>query len=452
MDIQEKRTENKPDSDQIIFDEQISARRRHRLQEMKRKKRQQELLRQYAAPVAAAVVIGVILIIVAVKGISAVVTHGGSNRKKQQETQQQESQEPTGQETKQPEPEQQSAKHSESQEPEQQSTKQSEPQGIERSEAEPDGELVCDASASSVGAAVLEMTAQLLHNGMEAFHSKCVNPLGGFVSRQPPLSAAVTERTASFNEQIISENGVLIDVAAGAILARRNEKTRISPASMTKILTVLVAAEHVTDLDDTFTITREITDYSYINDCSSAGFEAGEKVTVRDLFYGTALPSGGDAALGLAFYVAGSQEAFVELMNEKIDALGLADTAHFTNCIGLYDVNHYCTVYDMAVMLKAAYDNSFCRQVLSAHTYTIATTQHPEGLFLSNLFLRRIEDSDTRGEVLCAKTGYVEEAGNCAASLSIGNDGGTYICVTAHSTSPWRCIYDHRDIYQQFLS
>ena len=73
-----------------------------------------------------------------------------------------------------------------------------------------------------------------------------------------------------------------------------------------------------------------------------------ETVPVRELFYGTILSSGADAALGLATYVAGSQEAFVALMNEKLEELGIADTAHFTNCVGLYDEAHKCTVSDMA--------------------------------------------------------------------------------------------------------
>ena len=79
---------------------------------------------------------------------------------------------------------------------------------------------------------------------------------------------------------------------------------------MTKVLTILVAAEHIMEeeLDDTFTMTREITDYSYINDCSSVGFLEGEQVTIRDMFYGTILPSGCDAAVGLATYVAGSHD------------------------------------------------------------------------------------------------------------------------------------------------
>lgn len=97
-----------------------------------------------------------------------------------------------------------------------------------------------------------------------------------------------------------------------------------APASMTKILTVLVAAEHVTDLDDTFTITKEITDFSYSHDCSAVGFLDEETVTVRDLLYGTILPSGGDAAAGLACYVAGSMDAFVDMMNEKLAELGLS--------------------------------------------------------------------------------------------------------------------------------
>jgi D-alanyl-D-alanine carboxypeptidase (penicillin-binding protein 5/6) len=280
-----------------------------------------------------------------------------------------------------------------------------------------------------------------------------INPvtLGG-KNTTPPLNAVADSNTAGLDDDVVSENGIVIDVDNEKILAQKGANERISPASMTKILTVLVAAEHINDLTDTFEITYEIENYSYVNDCSNVGFSVGEVVTIEDLFYGTILPSGADAALGLAIYVAGSQEAFVELMNEKIDELGILETSHFTNCVGIYDDNHYSTVYDMAVMLKAAYDNSFCREVLSARTYTTSsTTEHPDGITISNWFLRRIEDKDTNGEVLCAKTGFVVQSGNCAASLSVGNDDKVYICVTAHSTSSWRCIYDHVALYQKYI-
>ena len=264
-----------------------------------------------------------------------------------------------------------------------------------------------------------------------------------------------TPETATiYSEEVISTHAILIDESTDTIVASKGAKERISPASMTKVLTVLVAAEQITEeqLDDTFTITLEITDYAYVNDCSSVGFLDGEKVTVRDLFYGTVLPSGGDAAVGLATYIAGSHEAFVDMMNEKLDELGLSDSAHFTNCVGLYDDNHYCTVYDMAVIMKAAMQNEMCREFLSAHSYkTAPTTEHPEGIIISNWFLRRIEDKDTGGEVLCAKTGYVVESKSCAVSYGTFAGDTPYICVTAGSTSSWHCIYDHVEIYNRYV-
>ncbi len=264
-----------------------------------------------------------------------------------------------------------------------------------------------------------------------------------------------TEDTVSIaTAEVISTHAILVDESADTIIASKSARERILPASMTKVLTVLVAAENIPEekLDDTFTMTLEITDYAYVNDCSSVGFLDGEKVPVRDLFYGTAMHSGGDAALGLAIYVAGSQEAFVEMMNQKLVELGIADSTHFTNCVGLYDEAHYSTVYDMAVIMKAAVENDLCREVMSKHIYTTKPTEeHPDGIEISNWFLRKIEDKDTGGEVLCAKTGYIVQSKNCAVSYETFVDGTPYICVTAGSTSGWRCIYDHVEIYNRYV-
>lgn len=273
------------------------------------------------------------------------------------------------------------------------------------------------------------------------------------------FEAFFTETTDIFLEEIVSEYGVFIDVESQTILADRRYKARMNPASMTKILTVLTAAEvlGIVDgtedvLDDTFTMTIEITDYCFENDCSIAGFSVDEEIPVRDLFYGTVLPSGADAAVGLAVYIAGSHEAFVELMNKRLEEMGLSASTHFTNCVGLYDEEHYSTAYDIAVILKDAAEHPFCREILSAHTYNTALTeQHPEGIEVYNRFLLRIEDRDTHGEVLCAKTGYVTESGNCAASLSVDGDGREYICVTAGSNSVWQCIDDQTMLYEKYL-
>ena len=268
---------------------------------------------------------------------------------------------------------------------------------------------------------------------------------------QKVYTAQATDATTSVDDEVQSTNGIFIDLATGNILFDRDAHTRINPASMTKVLTVLVAAEHVTDWSDTFEITPEITNYSYVHDCSAVGFSNNEVVTVEDLFYGTVLCSGGDAALGLATYVAGSQEAFVDMMNEKLKELGLSDAAHFTNCVGLYDENHYCTVYDIAMILEAAIDNPQCREVLSTKKYTTSSTpEHPEGIQISNWFLRRIEDKDTGGEVICGKTGFVAQSGSCAVSYGKDAAGNEYICATVNAHSGWRCIYDHVELYKRF--
>ena len=286
---------------------------------------------------------------------------------------------------------------------------------------------------------------------LEALEELCSHKTYGAITTENTLKL---QDTLASGKEFFSKHAVLIDLDSKSILAQKDYKERINPASMTKILTVLVAAEHledVDDLDDTLTITLDITDYGFRHKCSSAGFDKDETVTVRDLFYGTVLPSGADAAVGLATYVAGDQEAFVELMNEKLEELGLSETSHFTNCVGVFDEDHYSTVYDIAMILQAAVDNELCREFLSAHIYTTSKTQqHPEGIELSNWFLRRIEDQDSGGEVLYAKTGYVEQSGSCAASYAEGKNGKGYVCVTVNANSPWRCIYDHSGLYKQF--
>ncbi len=256
-------------------------------------------------------------------------------------------------------------------------------------------------------------------------------------------------------EEISSQYVVLLDANNGEIWTERESNTRMYPASMTKVLTLLVAAECIPEPENAwFTITREITNYCYVNGCSVAGFLVDETVTVKDLLYGCILPSGADAALGLAIYSYGSQENFVAAMNRKLDELGLSRTSRFMNCIGLFDENHYCTARDMAAIMRAALENPLCRQVLTARTYqTTPTEQHPAGIALSNWFIRRIEDrfQDKAVQVIGGKTGYVKESGNCAVSLARrGTDGREFICVTGNAGGSWRAIADHTLLYQSF--
>lgn len=87
--------------------------------------------------------------------------------------------------------------------------------------------------------------------------------------------------------------------------------------------------------------------------------------------------------------------------------MGLSETTHFTNCVGIYNDDHYSTPYDMAMILKAAMDNDLCREVLGTRTYTTSKSKpHPDGITISSWFLRRIEDKDTHSEIIGAKTGF----------------------------------------------
>ena len=261
--------------------------------------------------------------------------------------------------------------------------------------------------------------------------------------------AVETAATKPMPEGVDSPYGILIDMRTGNIVANKNCRDRINPASMTKVMTILTAADLLKDknLKEKVTVSQEATSYAYKNDCSTAGFSPDEEVTLEDLFYGTILPSGGDATYQLAIECAGSLELFVKCMNKKAMDMGLQGT-NFTNPVGLFDENHYSTCYDIAMIMEAALDNEFCKEVLTKHyIVTTKSNKHPEGIELSNWFLRRIEDKDFGGIIEGGKTGYVVESGNCAVSTENANNGGHYLCVTAGAQSGWQCIYDHVEIY-----
>ena len=286
----------------------------------------------------------------------------------------------------------------------------------------------------------------------------CAVLLAGTMLSWPVRAMAaftVTEDTTEF-KNLDSSFAVLINADTGEIIAEKNAHAQMYPASMTKIMTVLVAADEILrqgrNISDTVTITQDIIDYVVNNGGSAVGFEVGEKPTVMDLLWGTALPSGADAALALARYVAGSEEAFVDLMNEKTQALGLEDT-HFANPVGMYDDENYTTPVDMASILYAATDNSLAWAVLSTQQYTTsATRQHSDGITVTNRFLQRLSRQDVPGIVFSAKTGYIAKAGSCAASFFVSNDNVRYVCVTGQASNTWQCIYDQAAIYKVYCS
>lgn len=239
-----------------------------------------------------------------------------------------------------------------------------------------------------------------------------------------------TEIDLDLFQGIYSQNAVLIDAETGSIIKSLNADTESYPASVTKIMTVLVAIENCDNLNDTYTMPQNIYDYLYYQDLSVAGFERNEEVKIEDLLYGIMMRSGAECCLGVAQYISGSEDAFVTLMNQKAQELGLEHT-HFVNCTGEHDDNHYSTVYDMAQILRAGLQNQSFRDIISAHVYTTnGTNIHPNGLTFYSTFDQCLYSYDAGGATMIgAKTGYTSQAGQCLASFA-QIDGHEYILVT----------------------
>ncbi len=263
---------------------------------------------------------------------------------------------------------------------------------------------------------------------------------------------AADTATVSVTEEIDSGYAVLIAPESGRILAQKNADTRIYPASMTKVMTLLTAYENIDNLDKTFTVTSAIIDPLYRANASLAGFSPGETVTLRDLLYGTILPSGAEAAVSLAIYIAGSEEEFVKLMNEKAKEIGLKDT-HFTNCTGLHNADHYSTAVEIAMIMDCAMQHEACREILSTYQYTTPPTdKHPEGVAMTSTMLSRMYGDEPNGVTITAgKTGYTPEAGQCL--VSYGTDdvtGEQYILVTSGAEGKFEPVFDAIEMYSEY--
>ncbi len=259
------------------------------------------------------------------------------------------------------------------------------------------------------------------------------------------------EEIIQFGEDIVSKSGVLVNVTDNIIVAGRNEKKIIYPASMTKVMTLIVAVENMGSLSDTFTMTNEILVPLVDADASRAGFDENETITIEDMLYGAVLPSGADATVGLAVALCGSEENFVKLMNEKVEYMGLQNT-HFTNTSGLHDKNHYTTPVEMAMIVEYAMQNETCREILSTYQYTTSRTkEHPQGIKLESTMFGRMYGDEVVGAVIeGGKTGYTDEAENCLTTF--GTKGGKeFVSVTVLSYDYWLSIHDVFNIYASYI-
>lgn len=217
-------------------------------------------------------------------------------------------------------------------------------------------------------------------------------------------------------------SAILVDADTGRVLFEKNAHEKRLIASITKLMTALVAVESTPDLDQEVEIQREWT----LAEGSSIYLREGESLTLRTLLYGLLLSSGNDAALAVAGFCGGDVETFVGWMNQRAESLGMEDT-HFANPNGLNDEAHYSTAYDMAVLAQACLKQADLCQIMSTKSITL------EGHSFSNhnKLLWQYEGC------IGMKTGYTQMAGRTLVSAAERN-GQTLVCVTLCDPDDWK--------------
>ncbi len=261
-------------------------------------------------------------------------------------------------------------------------------------------------------------------------------------------------------DSINAAHAALADLSTGEIIASRKADEVIYPASMTKVMTLIVIVENLPDEDclkDEITVSEDIYEQMKAAGSSGIGMVAGEKMTVESLLYALMLKSDGIAACELARYVAGSVEDFVELMNQKAEKMGLSNT-HFENPTGLFHQNHRSTAREIASIMAYAMNMKLCRKILLTQSYVAPCVGADGQKFNYNLYhnltvtqFERVPDNqpDTV-KVAAGKTGFTDESRYCLVTYAESSDGHGYVCVTAEGASYNTCISDYINIYNTY--
>lgn len=226
---------------------------------------------------------------------------------------------------------------------------------------------------------------------------------------------------------VSAASAVLLDADSGRILYAQNENEERAIASITKLMTALVAAEYLDDLSQTITIQKEWTGI----EGTSLYLKAGEEISLETLLYGLLLHSGNDAAVALAAHCAGDVETFVGWMNQRARDLGMTGT-HFSDPNGLGDEDHYSTALDMARLGAACLKNPVVSKIVATKSIVL------EGRSFTNHNKLLWQYEGCTG----MKTGYTRQAGRTLVS-SAERDGQKLVCVTLSDGNDWA---DHKTL------
>lgn len=244
-----------------------------------------------------------------------------------------------------------------------------------------------------------------------------------------------------------AKNILLYNLNDNQILYEQNSGEQISIASLTKIMTALVAIESFTNLDEVVSVPNGA--FYNVKGYAEAGFKVGDHVTIKDLLYGTLLPSGADAAQALAILTSGSLSSFVEKMNEKAKDLDMKNT-HYENPVGRDNEQNYSTLSDLAKLLFYALDNPIFYEIYTTRQYI--TLNHLE--LSSTLVAPSSKYNLNIQNIKGSKSGYTSKAGLCLSSIAMF-DGIQYLLITAGSKYENgfpNHIVDSLNIYNYFFA
>ena len=262
-------------------------------------------------------------------------------------------------------------------------------------------------------------------------------------------------------DSIDASFAALADLSTGKIIASRKADEVIYPASMTKVMTLIVVVENLpseSSLRDVITVSSEVYEEMKRQGSSGIGMEAGEKLTVEAMLYALMLKSDGIAACELARYVAGDMKTFVALMNKKAQDMGLENT-HFENPTGLFHKNHKSTSREIASIMAYAMNMRLCRKIMLTQAYTAPCVGADGATFDYNLYhnlivtqFDKIQPNQPKSvKVAAGKTGFTDESRFCLVTYAESADGHGYVCVTAKSDSYADCIADYLTIYNTYV-
>lgn len=243
------------------------------------------------------------------------------------------------------------------------------------------------------------------------------------------------------NFDITGEYVSLYNMNEDILLYSKNDTKKTSIASLTKMMTTLVAIEEIDNLDKIVTIKER--DFEGTVGYSKAGFKVGDKVTYRDLLYGIILPSGADAVNAVVNNTLG-YDKFIKKMNETAKKIGMNDTS-YANPVGKDDENNYSTSNDLAKLLKYALKNETFKTIFTTKNYKTSN-----GLNLEST-VNRYENILNTNEIKGAKSGFTKDAGRCLASITtLNNVDYLLVVINSSTTSPYNAVKDTITIYDYY--